>query len=145
MSTKEQVHTEGRAAAVPCPASENQTTMFYDGGCPLCRREVGHYRRLDIAGRVRWVDIDLDPAALSSHGLEPAAAMRRLHALDENGRLVSGVYAFLAIWRRLPYYRHLARLVKTLHLAPVLDRFYTRFADWRFRRRCGSGACAVDP
>jgi predicted DCC family thiol-disulfide oxidoreductase YuxK len=106
---------------------------------------VGHYRRLDTAGEVRWVDIDLDPEALSSHGLKPAAAMRRLHALDHEGRMVSGVYAFLAIWRRLPYYRHLARIVETLRLAPLLDLIYARFADWRFRRRCGSGACAIDP
>ena len=26
--------------------------VFYDGGCPLCRREIAHYRRIDSAERL---------------------------------------------------------------------------------------------
>jgi predicted DCC family thiol-disulfide oxidoreductase YuxK len=120
-----------------------RTTMFYDGGCPLCRREVDHYRRHDRAGRVNWVDIDRRPDAVREHGVEPRMAMERLHALDETGRLVSGVPAFVAVWRQLPVYRHLAWIVERLHLVPLLDRIYDRFAAWRFKRRCGSGGCEV--
>jgi predicted DCC family thiol-disulfide oxidoreductase YuxK len=121
------------------------TTMFYDGGCPLCRREVAHYRRLDKSGRVRWVDIDRDPAAMTAYGVAPESAMRRLHALDERGRLVSGVRAFLAVWRQLPFYRSLAWVVERLRLISPLDWAYARFADWRFRRRCGTSACSTRP
>jgi len=116
--------------------------MFYDGGCQLCRREVAHYRRLDHAGLVRWVDITQEPEALAVHGIDPLTAMRRLHAIDEGGRVVSGVAAFAAIWRQLPGYRHLAGALARLGLIAPIDRLYEKFADWRFRRRCREGVCA---
>jgi predicted DCC family thiol-disulfide oxidoreductase YuxK len=117
--------------------------MFFDGACPLCRREVAHYRRLDRAGAVRWVDIAADPASLAPLGVLPAAAMRRLHALDSRGRLQTGAWAFAAIWEALPYYRWLARLVRLPGVLPLLDRAYLRFADWRFKRRCADGSCQL--
>lgn len=120
-----------------------QTTMYYDGSCPLCSREVAHYRRLDRDGRVRWIDIAADPGELATHDITPTLAMQRLHALDAEGRLVSGAWAFAAIWAQLPYYRHLARLVRGLRLLPLIDWGYRHFARWRFRRRCSDGGCAV--
>lgn len=120
------------------------TTMYYDGGCPMCRREVAHYRRLDHARRVRWLDISRDASELDSLGIPLGQAMARLHVRDPSGRLVSGAWAFAAVWDELPCYRWLARLVRALHLLPLMDIAYRRFADLRFRRRCAQGACAVD-
>ena len=119
--------------------------MFFDGGCPLCRREVDHYRFLDRRDRVDWVDISREPDLLSRYGIDPEAAMRKLHALDERGRIVSGVSAFVVVWRNLPLYRYLAWFVERLDLVPTLDGVYARFAAWRFRRRCGSGSCPSRP
>ena len=120
-----------------------QLTTFFDGGCPLCSREIAHYRRLDRAQRIRWVDITTEPDALAAVGLDQATAMRRLHVQDAAGRLIQGVPAFVAIWRQLPGYRLLARLVTGLKLTTPLDWAYRRFADWRFRRRCQDGHCAI--
>lgn len=122
-----------------------QTTMYYDGGCPLCRREVDHYRRLDRTGRVRWLDISRDASELDSLGVPLGEAMARLHVRDRSGRLVSGAWAFAAVWDELPYYRWLARVVRGLQLLPLMDFAYRHFADWRFRRRCAAGACTATP
>lgn len=119
-------------------------TAFYDGGCPLCSKEIAHYRRVDRAGRVRFVDITSAPVELAAVGLDTATAMRRLHVLEPDAGLLQGVPAFIAIWQRLPGYRLLARVVLALRLVRPLDRAYARFADWRFRRRCADGACAID-
>jgi predicted DCC family thiol-disulfide oxidoreductase YuxK len=118
-------------------------TTFYDGGCPLCSKEIAHYRRVDRAGRIRWVDITLDRDALDAAGLDIATAMRRLHVQRGDGRLVQGVPAFVAIWQQLPGYRLLARAVLWFRLTKPLDWAYRRFADWRFARRCHDGICAV--
>lgn len=115
--------------------------MFFDGGCPLCKREVAHYRALDRRNRVSWIDISRETRVLEEHGIALDAAMHSLHALDEQGRVVSGAAAFVVVWRQLPVYRHLAWLVEKSGMVPLLDRVYVRFAAWRFRRRCDGNAC----
>lgn len=117
---------------------------FFDGGCPLCSREIAHYRRIDRGGRIQWIDVTQDQAALAAAGLDLPSAMRRLHVQEPDGRLLSGIDAFLAIWRRLPRWRWLARLVTGLHLRRPLEWGYVRFAERRFRRRCAEGACTLD-
>lgn len=117
--------------------------VFYDGGCPFCRREIEHYRRRDRAGALGWVDITRDEAALRAHGLTIEKAMKRFHVLDVNGSWQTGAWGFATVWGSLPGYRPLAWLVRKLHLLPVMDRAYRLFARWRARRRCGPGQCAA--
>lgn len=50
-------------------AERAHATLFYDGGCPLCSREVAHYRGLDQSDRVPWVDIHATPRAVDSLGV----------------------------------------------------------------------------
>jgi predicted DCC family thiol-disulfide oxidoreductase YuxK len=119
----------------------NRLTAYYDGGCPLCRQEIAHYRRIDRDSAIHWVDITSDGAALEAAGLDLGTAMRRIHAREPDGRMLTGVNAFVAIWRRLPWYRRLAALVSGLRLTRPLDWAYGHFADWRLRRRCAEGLC----
>jgi predicted DCC family thiol-disulfide oxidoreductase YuxK len=124
------------------PKNELRPVVFYDGGCPLCRREIAHYQGLDRAGAVDWVDLLNAPERLRQAGISTAEAMARLHVLDTNGALVTGVMGFVTLWRRLPYYRHLASLVTGLRLVGPLDWAYRRFAARRFKHRCADGFCA---
>ena len=124
-------------------AQQPRTTMFYDGGCPICSREVEHYRRMDREGRVEWADIDADPGVARSIGLTYEEAMARLHVRDRSGKVLSGAWAFAAVWDELPYYRWLARLLRALRLLPVINLAYIPFAKRRFRRRvCETGTCS---
>jgi len=127
------------------PGHLHKPTMFFDGGCPLCTREVAHYSALDRRGRIRWVDISGEPEVLVERGIDRSAAMRRLHAVEEMGLVVTGMAAFVAVWRQLPGYRHLAWLAERFGLVDVLDRVYVLFAAWRYRRRCADGACTSRP
>jgi predicted DCC family thiol-disulfide oxidoreductase YuxK len=61
--------------------------------------------------------------------------MLQLHARLEDGTLYRGVAAFAALWRRLPYWRHVARLIALPPVAWVAQFIYTKFATWRFARR----------
>lgn len=117
---------------------------FFDGGCPLCRREIAHYQRIDRAGRIQWIDITQEREALADAGLDLSLAMRRLHVQERDGRLLSGIDAFVAIWCRLPRWRLLAQIVTGLRLRRPLEWGYRRFAERRFRRRCAEGACAIE-
>ena len=116
----------------------NQVTMFYDGGCKLCSREVRHYRRLDRDQAVSWIDVSVHAELLETLKLSRADAMARLHVLDREGRVHTGAAAFAVLWSALPYYRWLAGCVRMLHLVPLLDRIYEPFARWRLARRTDS-------
>lgn len=133
----------GSRGTNPVSDQARATVVFYDGGCPLCSREISHYRRLDRDKAVEWLDLHQSGDRLSQAGIDFGAAMARLHVIEPQWGLVSGVHGFVAIWRRLPYYRHLARLVEGLRLTGPLDRVYDRFARWRLRRRCGGGVCGL--
>ena len=134
------------SAQAPREPADRSTVMpivFFDGGCALCRREIDHYRRVQGAGRIEWVDITHNTAVLAAYGLEPAAAMARLHVRDIEGRWQTGVWGFAELWSHLRGYRWLAWLLRATPVVPLLDLAYTRFARWRLRRRCSDGSCAT--
>lgn len=118
-----------------------KTTIFYDGGCPLCLKEINHYKRLDTTSKVEWLDIYHTPDHLSRINISQAMAMQRLHVLDKHGHIQSGAWAFATIWNELPYYRYLAKTIRTLHLLPLIDIAYRWFARRRYRSRCNNGQC----
>lgn len=129
-------HTPTAVATMP------PTTMYYDGACSLCRREVNHYRRLDGAGRVRWIDISSQTSVLDAEGIQLPDAMARLHVRDGRGQLHTGAWAFAALWAELPYYRWLSRLLRSLGLLGLINIIYDRFARWRLvRRGCQNRSC----
>lgn len=102
-------------------------TVCYNGSCPVCRAEIGHYQ--GIAGAdLAWRDVAADPGFAARHGLEGDAPFRRLHALAADGRLLAGLDAFAAVWDRLPRYRPLARLVRLPLVRPAAEILYERVA-----------------
>lgn len=114
-------------------------TVFYDGGCPICRREIDHYRKLDRDQRVIWCDIDAEPAAVEGSGVSFEDAMARLHVLDRQGRLQSGALAFTVIWDELPGWRWLAKLTRSLRLIGPMEWGYGIWLRRRERKRCPLG------
>lgn len=115
--------------------------LFYDGACPLCRKEIDHYKRLDRKRDINWIDISTDSETLKNFSLDYITAMKHIHGVTEQSKVVRGVAAFVLVWRKLPYYRWLAAFVSNLHLVSLLDRVYFGFANWRFKRRCQANSC----
>ena len=109
-------------------------TVYYDGKCGLCRREIEYYKRVAPADRFVWLDIATDPASLADLDISQADALRRLHARDASGVVYVGVAAFIAIWQGLNYWRYLAMIVNLPLLKPLAAFTYDRFADYRFSR-----------
>lgn len=113
-------------------------TVYYDGGCPLCRREIGFYQRLDRAGRIAWSDVSGDASALAAEGVRQEQALARIYAHRADGRLISGAAVFVAIWRHLPGFRWLAPMAGWPPVLAVLERAYVWFAR---RRQRLTGRC----
>lgn len=118
--------------------------VFFDGDCPLCRREITMLQRLDRRGHIRFTDlVGIDEAALAG-GPDRAERMRRIHARTRDGRWVTGV----EVLRRLYEAVGLGLLVGWTRARPVdagLEAAYEWFARNRLRLtgRCEEGTCAV--
>ena len=109
-------------------------TVYYDGKCGLCRREIEYYKRVAPPGGFLWQDIANDPASLTDLDVSQADALRRLHARDAAGTVYVGVAAFIAIWQGLDYWKYLALIFKLPLLKAIASVVYDRFADYRFSR-----------
>lgn len=109
-------------------------TVFYDGICGLCSREIAYYRRIAPDGVFQWVDITADATPLTALGISYAKGLEQLHSVDSKGRLNVGVDTFLLIWRHLSGWKVLAAIVGFPALKPIVVYAYKAFAKWRFRR-----------
>lgn len=103
--------------------------VWYDSGCPLCRREIALMRRLDRAGRIRFLDA-ADPEA--SCPLDRSTMLARFHAM-EKGVLLSGAAAFAAMWRAIPVLWPLGQAARIRIVERALDWAYSRFLRVRPR------------
>ena len=103
------------------------TTVFYDGACPICSREISQYRRAAGAERLAFIDAaSCAPDALDA-GLTRQAALAQLHVRLADGSLVSGVAAFAALWRQLPRLAWAGRIAGSPAILPLLTLGYRVF------------------
>jgi predicted DCC family thiol-disulfide oxidoreductase YuxK len=102
-------------------------TVWFDGACPLCRREIALMRRLDWRGRIAFVDAT-GPAG--SCPVDRGDLLARLHA-REGDRIVSGAAAFAMMWRAIPLLRPLGLAARWWPIEWLLERAYRRFLRWR--------------
>jgi predicted DCC family thiol-disulfide oxidoreductase YuxK len=118
--------------------TQKNTEVLYNAACPVCSKEIDHYAALTEQEvlPIGYDDLN-DPEKLARWGLSPEAAARRLH-VRKDGEILSGVPAFIALWREIPRYRWLARVVSfpgiyqlasavyDYVLAPLLYRWHLR-------------------
>ncbi|MFN9644644.1 MAG: thiol-disulfide oxidoreductase DCC family protein [Cyanobacteriota bacterium] len=115
-----------------------ELTLLYDGGCPLCRREVNALERRDgarhgEARRLAFVDIeraDYDPAA--HQGITYAQAMGRIHGLQADGTVLRD----LAVFRRayeLVGWGWIHAPTRWPLVRPLAEAAYGLWARWRLR------------
>jgi predicted DCC family thiol-disulfide oxidoreductase YuxK len=104
-------------------------TVWYDGNCPLCLREIALMRRLDRRNAIRFIDAAPSDSACP---IDRAELLARFHA-EENGELLSGAAAFAAMWRAIPLLRPLGLMARRPLILGLLERAYRRFLRVRPR------------
>ena len=75
-------------------------TLLFDGGCPLCVREVRFLRDRDRHQRIAFVDIDASEYNPAAYGnISYRMAMGRIHALKPNGDVLQDIAVFREAYR----------------------------------------------
>lgn len=106
-------------------AQETETRVLYNAECPVCSREIGHYRRRAERDGLPLRFDPLQEGDLAEWGVDADAAARRLHVLQA-GRVVSGMDAFRVLWRGMPHLRWLAAATSAPGLRGATDWAYDR-------------------
>lgn len=105
-----------------------QLTIYFDGLCPLCSREINHYRKQTGSHKIKFLDITDKSFDAKSQGLDPVQVHKVMHVKNSDGKLRTGVDAFVAIWEVLPKYHWLAKFSQNTFLRPIMNLGYNAFA-----------------
>lgn len=120
-------------------SASKATTVFFDGSCPLCRREISVYQKAVPVTPIHWVDVSTEVQGLAA-GRSCGELMARFHVQTANGTLLSGAAAFVALWHLFPGWRWLGRFGSLPGMTAVLELSYRSFLlvrpgiQWLFRK-----------
>lgn len=115
-------------------------TLFYDGQCPLCSKEIATLRKLET-GDLVFADVHVQN---NRKGMLPErdTLLRRLHLLTGDGYWLVGLPATVRAWS----HTRLGFLFKPLLwplVYPLANRVYCSWADRRYQRKYDCHACRV--
>ena len=107
--------------------------FLYDGGCPLCLREIRFLKNKDASNKINFVDINNDSYnPLLYKNISYAEAMSSLHGILENGDIIKGLdvlsHSYEIIGLGWVYYP-----LKIEFLAPLLRLIYQYWAKYRLK------------
>lgn len=106
-------------------------TIFYDGGCPLCVREMKHLKRLDKNQQMAFEDILKEDFLNRFPHVNVENANRILHGQSQTGEMLYGLDVTHAAWS-LVGRGWLTAPLRWRILRPITDRIYLWFARNRY-------------
>ncbi len=109
-------------------------TVFYDGKCNLCSKEIFYYKSIADNNKFKWIDITENPEVLKLINVSQAEALMKLHVTDKNNNLYIGVDAFILIWKNLKFWKILSFLVSVPIIKQLSSFAYKKFASYRFSK-----------
>ena len=109
-------------------AEERSTCVYFDGSCPICSREIAFYKRNSTHKFFKWVDVaNVETAGLLPQGLSRDELLARFYVKTETGQLLSGVDAFILIWKKTPGLRSIGCFAGLPGVTHLLRGFYELF------------------
>jgi predicted DCC family thiol-disulfide oxidoreductase YuxK len=109
-------------------------SVFFDGKCNLCSKEINYYRRIAPKNTFNWVDITKTPGELDKFEIKLSDGLRLMHVADSRGNIFTGVDAFIIMWKQIKYWKFLGLFVSLPIVKQIANLLYQYFADWRFNR-----------
>lgn len=109
--------------------SQNMT-VYYDGLCQLCSREIEHYRKQQGAEKIRFMDITSPQFDPTKEGVDGKKVHKVMH-VKKGKKLYTKVDAFIEIWKQLPKYAWAAKYADKTAIRWILDCGYEVFAKVR--------------
>ena len=106
-------------------------TVFFDGSCPICSKEINFYKMRAGAENLSWVDVSDEEIPIPIQNRSREELMARFHVLSSSGELVSGGAAFAELWASLPTFKIFGKFFKLPVLRFLIDICYDIFLTLR--------------
>ena len=106
-------------------------TIFFDGSCPICSKEINFYKMRAGADELSWVDVSDEEIPIPIQTRSREELMARFHVLSSSGELVSGGSAFAELWASLPAFKIFGKIFKLPILRYLIDVGYDIFLTLR--------------
>ena len=84
--------------------------VYFNNSCKICKAEIDLYKKEQIQ-EIEWIDITNNELAKKETSRNSKELLRRLH-VKENGKVIEGAEAFLALWKKMPKYKFLYNFFK---------------------------------
>ena len=104
--------------------------MYFNNSCKICRTEINLYKKQNIKD-IEWVDITDNETAEIETQKDAKSLLRRLHIKD-GANIIEGAEAFLLIWKNIPKYRFLYKILKKPIIFNIFSFFYKIVAFFLF-------------
>ena len=118
-------------------------TVFFDGACPICDREIALMKRLDRRRQLEFCDFSAQEYDAASSGFATEDLGAVIHARWADGSVITGVDVFRAMWDAVGL-GVLTKLSRLSLVEPLVLRAYAWFARNRLRLTGRSQACTGD-
>jgi predicted DCC family thiol-disulfide oxidoreductase YuxK len=102
-------------------------TVFYDGACRVCSREIAMYQRAKGSENILFVDICAASFDAQKENLDPFEVHRSFHVRAADGTLFKGVEGFVKIWDTLPGFHWMAKASRLPGMRPLMNVGYRVF------------------
>ena len=83
--------------------------VYFNNSCKICKAEIDLYKKEEIS-EINWVDITNNKQAKIETKKNFKELLRRLH-VEKNGEIFSGAKAFLLVWKNIPKYKFLYKIL----------------------------------
>ena len=96
--------------------------VYFNNSCKICKTEIDLYKKENIE-EIDWIDITNNDSAELETSKDKKQLLRRLHVKDGD-KIIQGAEAFLVVWKKIPKYRILYRILKLPIIFNLFSLFY---------------------
>lgn len=123
----------------------HQLTVFFDGHCPLCTKEIGLLKQLDNQKKLHFEDIHAIDFVYRYPYIDVVAADKRLHGQLGNGQIITGLDVTAKAWDLVGHHKWL-QILRWPVIRWFADLGYLIFARFRhpIARLFGDKSCQDD-
>lgn len=118
-------------------------TIFFDGACPICDREIALMKRLNRRRKLEFCDFSAKEYDAASSGFAGANLATMIHARWADGSVITGLEVFRAMWEAVGL-GLLSKMSRLSFVEPLALKAYAWFARNRLRLTDRSHACTGD-